>query len=202
MAEIDVLLADRADLPAARGVRRSRRTPPTRGSTSGRTPTPRRGGPHGPTSSSGSSPTTRSSTGPTRPFAKWFVGGKLNASANCLDRHVDGRQRRPRRVPTGRARTDDRRARSPTPSCSTTTQRFANALQGLGVGKGDVVGIYLPMLPETAVGDARLRADRRDPQRRLRRLLGRARSWSGWSSPTPRRWSPPTRPCAAASRRR
>ena len=35
------------------------------------------------------------------PFAKWFAGGKLNASANCLDRHVDGRQRRPRRLLLG-----------------------------------------------------------------------------------------------------
>ena len=36
------------------------------------------------------------------PFAKWFVGGRLNVAYNCLDRHVDGRPRRPGRVPLGR----------------------------------------------------------------------------------------------------
>ncbi len=36
------------------------------------------------------------------PYAKWFIGGKLNVSANCLDRHVDGRSGRPRGVPLGR----------------------------------------------------------------------------------------------------
>ena len=86
------------------------------------------------------------------PFAKWFVGGKLNASANCLDRHVaagngdrvalhwegeDGDSPATRRAVTYAELLD-------------MTQRFANALKGLGVGKGDVVGIYLPMLPETA----------------------------------------------------
>ena len=51
---------------------------------------------------------------------------------------------------TGRA-SRATRARSPTPSCSTRSQRFANVLKSLGVGKGDRVNIYLPMIPEAAV---------------------------------------------------
>ena len=52
------------------------------------------------------------------PFAKWFTGGKLNVSANCLDRHVAAGARRPGRLPLGgRGRRPARR--SPTPGCST-----------------------------------------------------------------------------------
>ena len=81
------------------------------------------------------------------PFAKWFVGGKLNASVNCLDRHVDaGRGDRVAFLWEGE--NGDRREVTYAELLDT-TQRFANVLKGLGVGKGDVVGIYLPMLPET-----------------------------------------------------
>ena len=51
--------------------------------------------------------------------------------------------------------------------------RLANVLKGLGVKKGDRVTIYMPMIPETAYRDARLRADRRDPLGGVRRLLAR-----------------------------
>ena len=51
------------------------------------------------------------------PFAKWFVGGKLNVSENCLDRHVARRPRRPGRRSTGRA-SPATPAPSPTPTCS------------------------------------------------------------------------------------
>ncbi len=81
------------------------------------------------------------------PFAKWFVGGKLNASVNCLDRHVDaGLGDRVAFLWEGE--NGDRREVTYAELLDT-TQRFANVLKGLGVGKGDVVGIYLPMLPET-----------------------------------------------------
>ena len=81
------------------------------------------------------------------PFAKWFVGGKLNASVNCLDRHVDaGRGDRVAFLWEGE--NGDRREVTYAELLDR-TQRFANVLKGLGVGKGDVVGIYLPMLPET-----------------------------------------------------
>lgn len=83
------------------------------------------------------------------PYAKWFVGGTLNASYNCLDRHVAaGRGEKvafywegepgDSRVVTYRELHEE-------------TQRFANSLRSLGVEKGDRVNIYLPMIPEAAV---------------------------------------------------
>jgi acetyl-CoA synthetase len=83
------------------------------------------------------------------PFAKWFVGGKLNVSYNCLDRHVlagkgdkvalhfEGEP--------GDSRTVTYR------ELLAETQKFANVLKGLGVEKGDRVNIYLPMIPEVVV---------------------------------------------------
>jgi acetyl-CoA synthetase len=87
------------------------------------------------------------------PFAKWFVGGKLNASANCLDRHVAagrGDQVAIHWEPENADELGDEGRKAVTfAELLDSTQRFANVLKGLGVGKGDVVGIYLPMLPET-----------------------------------------------------
>jgi acetyl-CoA synthetase len=83
------------------------------------------------------------------PFYKWFADGKLNASAQCLDRHVEagngdrvayhwhGEEGEEREVTYADLHRD--------------VQRFANALKDLGVEKGDVVGIYLPMIPEVVV---------------------------------------------------
>src|ERR1700761_1438233 len=83
------------------------------------------------------------------PFYKWFEDGRINASAQCLDRHVAagigdrvayhwrGEEGEERDVTYADLLRD--------------VQRFANALKGLGVAKGDVVGIYLPMIPEVAV---------------------------------------------------
>jgi acetyl-CoA synthetase len=87
------------------------------------------------------------------PFAKWFIGGKLNASANCLDRHVAaGRGDRVAihwEAENADELGDEGRKAVTYADLLDSTQRFANVLKGLGVGKGDVVGIYLPMLPET-----------------------------------------------------
>ena len=82
------------------------------------------------------------------PFAKWFVGGELNVSYNCLDRHVDGGQGR-RSPTTGRASPATSRDHLRRPAG--TVQRFANVLKGLGVQKGDRVAIYMPMIPELPV---------------------------------------------------
>jgi acetyl-CoA synthetase len=83
------------------------------------------------------------------PFAKWFAGGTLNASANCLDRHVeDGRGDRVAIFWEGE---DASRREVTYADLLAETQRFANALRGLGVDRGDVVGIYMPMLPEAVV---------------------------------------------------
>ena len=83
------------------------------------------------------------------PFFKWFADGELNVSANCLDRHVAaglgdrvayhwrGEEGEERDLTYAELLAD--------------TQRFANALRDHGVRKGDVVGIYLPMIPQVVV---------------------------------------------------
>src|SRR3954469_18478604 len=83
------------------------------------------------------------------PFYKWFADGKLNASYNCLDRHVEagngdrvafhwrGEEGEERDVTYGELHAD--------------VQRFANALKDHGIEAGDVVGIFLPMIPEVVV---------------------------------------------------
>jgi acetyl-CoA synthetase len=83
------------------------------------------------------------------PFAKWFVGGKLNVSYNCVDRHVEagngdrvafhwrGEEGEERDITYADLHRD--------------VQKFANALKERGIEKGDVVGIFLPMIPEVVV---------------------------------------------------
>jgi acetyl-CoA synthetase len=83
------------------------------------------------------------------PFYKWFVGGRINASYNCLDRHVEaGRGDRVALHWCGEA--GDRRSITYTELLAE-VKRFASALKDQGVGKGDVVGIYLPMIPEVVI---------------------------------------------------
>ncbi len=83
------------------------------------------------------------------PFYKWFKGGTLNASVNCLDRHVDAG--RGDRV-AFHWRGEEGEERDVTyAELLRDVQRFANALKDLGIGKGDVVGIFVPMIPEVAV---------------------------------------------------
>jgi acetyl-CoA synthetase len=83
------------------------------------------------------------------PFYKWFADGRLNASANCLDRHVEAG--RGNRV-AYRWRGEEGEEREITyAELLADTQRFANALRDRGIEKGDVVGIYLPMIPEVVV---------------------------------------------------
>jgi len=83
------------------------------------------------------------------PHAKWFVGGKLNASANCLDRHV-ATARRNKVALLWEGEPGDRRALTYWDLYREVNQ-FANALKGLGVKRGDRVAIYLPMIPEAVV---------------------------------------------------
>jgi acetyl-CoA synthetase len=83
------------------------------------------------------------------PFYKWFADGKLNVSYNCLDRHVEagngdriayhwrGEEGEERDITYAELHRD--------------VQKFANALKARGIGKGDVVGIYLPMIPEVLI---------------------------------------------------
>src|SRR5438270_3154849 len=83
------------------------------------------------------------------PFYQWFVGGTLNASFNCLDRHVQAG--RGERVAYHWRGEDGSEREITYAALLAEVQRFANALKDLGVGKGDVVGIYLPMIPEVIV---------------------------------------------------
>ena len=83
------------------------------------------------------------------PFYRWFTDGRLNASYNCVDRHVEaghgdrvafhwhGEEGETRDITYADLHRD--------------VQRFANALRDRGIGRGDVVGIFLPMIPEVVV---------------------------------------------------
>jgi acetyl-CoA synthetase len=83
------------------------------------------------------------------PFAKWFTGGKLNASVNCVDRHVDaGRGDKVAFYWEGEP--GDERVITYAQLKDEVCQA-ANALTELGVRKGDRVAIYMPMIPETVV---------------------------------------------------
>jgi acetyl-CoA synthetase len=83
------------------------------------------------------------------PFAKWFVGGELNASYNCVDRHVEaGRGDKVAIHFVGEP--GDTRDITYSDLLGE-VQRAANALQNLGVRKGDRVAIYLPMIPEAVI---------------------------------------------------
>jgi len=83
------------------------------------------------------------------PFAEWFVGGQLNVSVNCLDRHVAaGRGDKVAFYWEGEP--GDRRTLTYA-DLLVEVCRCANALRELGVGRGDRVAIYLPMIPELAI---------------------------------------------------
>ena len=82
------------------------------------------------------------------PHAKWFVGGKLNVSANCLDRHVKT-ARRNKAALIWEGEPGDTRTLTYW-DLYREVNRFANVLKKLGVGKGDRVAIYLPMIPTSS----------------------------------------------------
>ncbi len=82
------------------------------------------------------------------PWVKWFSGGRINVSVNCLDRHLDAAGERVAYYwegEPGDTRTITYR------DLHSEVCRFANALRSLGVGKGDRVAIYLGMIPELPV---------------------------------------------------
>jgi acetyl-CoA synthetase len=83
------------------------------------------------------------------PHAKWFVGGTLNASANCLDRHLGGPLRNKAAI-IWEGEPGDRRVLTYW-DLARETRRAANALKRLGVRRGDRVAIYLPMIPEAVI---------------------------------------------------
>ncbi len=83
------------------------------------------------------------------PHASWFTGGQLNASVNCVDRHLDG----PRRdAPALIWEGEPGDSRTLTFSdLHADVSRFGNVLRSLGIRRGDRVAIYLPMIPEAAI---------------------------------------------------
>ena len=85
----------------------------------------------------------------TPPHAKWFVGGKLNASVNCVDRHITTARRNKAAI-VFEGEPGDRRTLTYW-DLYVDVNRFANVLKGLGVRRGDRVGIYLPLIPEAAI---------------------------------------------------
>ncbi|MGF1648442.1 MAG: AMP-binding protein, partial [Kineosporiaceae bacterium] len=84
-----------------------------------------------------------------KPFARWFVGGRLNASVNCVDRHVAA-GRGDRVAIHFEGEPGDTRTVTYA-ELHAEVCRAANALTALGVGAGDRVAIYLPMIPEAVV---------------------------------------------------
>jgi acetyl-CoA synthetase len=83
------------------------------------------------------------------PHAKWFVGGTINASVNCLDRHL-GTSRRNKAALVWEGEPGDRRTLTYFDLHRQVCQ-FANVLKSLGVRKGDRVALYLPLIPELAI---------------------------------------------------
>ena len=83
------------------------------------------------------------------PWAKWFLGGKLNASVNCLDRHLRG-PRRNKAALIWEGEPGDTRTFTYW-DLHREVCKFGNVLRRLGVNRGDRVAIYLPMIPEAAI---------------------------------------------------
>ena len=83
------------------------------------------------------------------PFAGWFVGGQTNVSYNCLDAHLDT-ARRNKAALIWEGEPGDCRVLT-YQMLHQEVCKFANALKKLGVGKGDVVSLYMPMVPELAI---------------------------------------------------
>jgi acetyl-CoA synthetase len=83
------------------------------------------------------------------PFAKWFVGGKLNVAYNCVDRHVEAGHGEQVAINWEGEPGDNRQITYS--QLSDHVCRAANALSELGVGTGDRVAIYMPMIPETVI---------------------------------------------------
>lgn len=82
------------------------------------------------------------------PFAKWFIGGKINASYNCLDRHVKAGLGEKLAILWEGEPGDEQRLTYN--DVYKEVNKFANGLKKLGIKKGDRVAIYMPMVPEAA----------------------------------------------------
>jgi acetyl-CoA synthetase len=83
------------------------------------------------------------------PDAKWFVGGRINACFNCVDRHLEG-ERRHKRAIVWEGEPGDQRTLTYA-ELHAEVSAFAAVLKSLGIRKGDRVAIYMPLIPELAI---------------------------------------------------
>ena len=83
------------------------------------------------------------------PFARWFVGGELNASVNCLDRHINSDEKNKVAI-MWEGESGEHRSFTYY-QLYRSVNKFANALRNLGIKKGDRITIYLPMVPELPI---------------------------------------------------
>src|SRR5712692_9506155 len=83
------------------------------------------------------------------PFAQWFVGGQINVSYNCLDRHLTGPRKNKAAIIWEGEPGDSRVLRYQ--DLHREVCKFANVLKSLGIKKGDRVTLYMPMVPELAI---------------------------------------------------
>jgi len=83
------------------------------------------------------------------PFSKWFVGGKINACYNCVDRHLEGPRKNKAAIIWEGEPGDTRVLRYQ--DLHREVCKFANALKKIGIKPGDRVTIYMPMIPEAAI---------------------------------------------------
>ena len=83
------------------------------------------------------------------PFAQWFIGGKINVSYNCIDRHIHT-SRKNKAAIIWEGECGDSRVLTYW-DLYREVNKFSNVLKNLGVKKGDRVTIYLPMIPELAI---------------------------------------------------
>ena len=165
---------------------------------------------------SGTGPrTTPRASGPSRPRSLALVqalgqGARLEAPVREMVRRAASSTRRTTAsTATAKGRTRTRPPSSGKASRATAAclryqdllrevSKFANVLKGLGVKKGDVVAIYMPMVPELVIATAGLRPDRRAAHGDLRRLQRRGACRAGSRTARPRSSSPPTAAIAAA----
>src|SRR5580704_5808649 len=82
------------------------------------------------------------------PHAKWFVGGKLNVSYNCLDRHLEKNGNKPALLWEAE---DGSKLEFTYAELHQRVCRMANALESIGVKPGDCIAIYMPMVPEAVI---------------------------------------------------
>ena len=132
------------------------------------------------------------------PFVRWFVGGKINVSYNCLDRHLTTHRKNKVAILCEGEPGDQRMITYQ--ELHRLVCRFANVLKARGLKAGDRAIIYMPHDPGAARRAAGLRAARHHPQRGVRRLLRRSAQSTASRTSRPR-WSSPPMAAGAAARK-